>query len=250
VYWIKNFKSRRGKTISRTEEGTPCRFPFAWDKTMKFTVSQQDLSRGLAVVSHALSNRSTLPILAHVLLATDQSRLRLAATNLEIGIHCWVDTDVHEDGETTVPAKRFAELANSFSEGKKKKPDGSGDNRETVISTTDRAFLESKEFFPFPHSLNLRRKETYDEFVSMAVLLAKMLGILSVMACGKRSVEQSTGGGGRILPPWRGPAPDAEKNLLLLTLSYTMHPLHLRKRMVVFIVGSIVLSRWNSETQR
>lgn len=84
---------------------------------MKITVLQQDLSRGLAVVSHAIPNRSTLPILAHVLLATDQGRLKLSATNLEIGIHCWVDADVQEDGKTTVPAKRFTELVNSLAQG-------------------------------------------------------------------------------------------------------------------------------------
>lgn len=77
---------------------------------MKITCKQQDLSRGLSAVSHAVSNRSTLPILSNILLATDQGRLKLSATNLEIGINCWVDGQISEEGSTTVPAKLLTDL--------------------------------------------------------------------------------------------------------------------------------------------
>ena len=82
---------------------------------MKITCKQQDLSHGLSAVSHAVSNRSTLPILANILLATDHGRLKLSATNLEIGINCWVDAQVHEEGTTTVPAKLLTDFVNSLS---------------------------------------------------------------------------------------------------------------------------------------
>ncbi len=84
---------------------------------MKITCKQQDLSRGLSVVSHAVSSRSTLPILANILVATDRGRLKLSATNLEIGINCWIDADVHEEGATTVPAKTFIDLVSSLRQG-------------------------------------------------------------------------------------------------------------------------------------
>ncbi|GAC1365203.1 MAG: DNA polymerase III subunit beta [Ktedonobacteraceae bacterium] len=84
---------------------------------MKITCKQQDLSRGLSVVSHAVSSRSTLPILANILMATDQGRLKLSATNLEIGINCWIDADIQQDGSTTVPAKTFIDLVNSLRQG-------------------------------------------------------------------------------------------------------------------------------------
>jgi DNA polymerase-3 subunit beta len=87
------------------------------ETVLKIICKQQDLSRGLSVVSHAVSNRSTLPILANILLATDQGRLKLSATNLEIGINCWIDVDVQEEGATTVPAKPFTELVNSLAPG-------------------------------------------------------------------------------------------------------------------------------------
>ncbi len=81
---------------------------------MKLICKQQDLSRGLSIVGHAVSNRTTLPILSNILLATDQGRLKLAATNLEIGINCWVDAEIEEEGSTTVPAKLLTDFVNSL----------------------------------------------------------------------------------------------------------------------------------------
>ena len=57
---------------------------------MKVTVTQQHLAHGLSIVSRAVSPRSTLPVLSNLLLATDEGRLRLSATNLELGITCWI----------------------------------------------------------------------------------------------------------------------------------------------------------------
>src|SRR5947208_9969984 len=81
---------------------------------VKITCKQQDLSHGLTAVSHAVSSRSTLPILSNILLATDHGRLKLSATNLEIGINCWVDAQIHEEGTTTVPAKLLTDFVNSL----------------------------------------------------------------------------------------------------------------------------------------
>ncbi len=81
---------------------------------MKVTVLQENLAHGLAVVSRAVSPRSTLPVLSNVLVATDEGRLRLSATNLELGITCWIGAKVEEEGSTTVPARTFADLVNTL----------------------------------------------------------------------------------------------------------------------------------------
>ena len=80
---------------------------------MKVTVLQENLARGLGIVSRAVSPRSTLPVLANIMLATDEGRLRLSATNLEMGITCWIDSRIEEDGSTTVPARTFGDLINA-----------------------------------------------------------------------------------------------------------------------------------------
>ncbi len=81
---------------------------------MKASVLQNHLAHGLGMVSKAVSPRSTLPVLANVLLATDEGRLRLSATNLELGITCWIPGTISEEGAITVPARTIADLVNAL----------------------------------------------------------------------------------------------------------------------------------------
>jgi len=81
---------------------------------MKVSCLQENLARGLGVVARAVAPRSTLPVLGNVLLATENGRLRLSATNLEMGITCWIGTKIEEDGSTTVPARTFVDLVNTL----------------------------------------------------------------------------------------------------------------------------------------
>jgi DNA polymerase-3 subunit beta len=75
---------------------------------------QENLARGLQVVSRAVSTRSTLPVLANVLLRTEDGGLKLTATNLEIGMTYWVPGKVEVDGATTVPARLLTDVVNSL----------------------------------------------------------------------------------------------------------------------------------------
>ncbi|HUV15420.1 MAG TPA: DNA polymerase III subunit beta [Pelolinea sp.] len=77
---------------------------------MKLTVSQAQLAHGLGLVSRAVSPRSTLPVLNNILIATDEGRLRLSATNLELGITCWIGAQIEEEGSVTIPARIFGDL--------------------------------------------------------------------------------------------------------------------------------------------
>lgn len=81
---------------------------------MRVSCLQENLSRGLAMVGRAVATRPTLPITSHVLLATDESRLKLVATNLEIAISCWIGAKVEEEGSVTIPARLLTEFVNSL----------------------------------------------------------------------------------------------------------------------------------------
>lgn len=81
---------------------------------MKVEVTQELLAHGLSLVSRAVSPRSTLPVLANVLLASDEGRLRLSATNLEMGITCWIPALINEEGSTTVPARTISDLVGTL----------------------------------------------------------------------------------------------------------------------------------------
>jgi len=78
---------------------------------------QENLARGLQVVSRAVSARNTLPVLANVLLKTEDAGLKLTATNLEIGVTYWVPGKIDVDGATTVPARLLTDLVNSLPAG-------------------------------------------------------------------------------------------------------------------------------------
>ena len=78
---------------------------------------QENLARGLGVVSRAVSSRSTLPVLANVLLRTEDAGLKLTATNLEIGMTYWVPGKIETEGAVTVPARLIADLVNGLPAG-------------------------------------------------------------------------------------------------------------------------------------
>lgn len=120
---------------------------------MKVTVLQENLARGLSIVSRAVSSRSTLPVLANILVATDEGRLRLSATNLELGITCWIGAKIEEEGSTTVPARTFSDLVGTFSD---KNVDMNLNVRTQSLnlrcgqSVTDLKCIDAQEFPPMP----------------------------------------------------------------------------------------------------
>ena len=81
---------------------------------MKISCLQENLAKGLSIVGRAVATRSTLPVLSNILLATEQSRLKLSATNLEVGINCWVGAKVEDEGATTVPARLLSDFVHSM----------------------------------------------------------------------------------------------------------------------------------------
>ncbi len=81
---------------------------------MKVSCLQENLQRALAQVSRAVATKTALPVLSNVLLATDDGRLKVAATNLEIGITTWVGASVEEEGRITVDARLLAEFVNTL----------------------------------------------------------------------------------------------------------------------------------------
>lgn len=120
---------------------------------MKATVSQQQLAHGLSVVSRAVSPRSTLPVLANILIATDEGRLRLSATNLELGISCWIGAQIAEEGAVTVPARTFADLVSTLPNDQVTMTLNTRTQTLTVrcgASLTDIKGIDAQEFPPMP----------------------------------------------------------------------------------------------------
>lgn len=81
---------------------------------MNVSCLQEHFAKGLSIVGRAVATRTTLPITNNVLLATDDGRLKLAATNLEIALSCWIGATIEEEGAITVPARLLGDFVNSL----------------------------------------------------------------------------------------------------------------------------------------
>lgn len=85
---------------------------------MKILVLQENLSKALNYVNRAVSTRPNIPILANCLIEAEKGKLKLSATNLEIGISTWIGAEVPDAGKVTVSAKLLSEFMNSLRPGK------------------------------------------------------------------------------------------------------------------------------------
>jgi len=81
---------------------------------VKLTCLQENLAKGISIVSRVVSTRAVLPVLSNILLATEEGRLKLAATDLSTSITCWIGAKVEEDGEITIPARLLADFVSSL----------------------------------------------------------------------------------------------------------------------------------------
>jgi len=119
---------------------------------MKLSCLQENLNRGLGVVGRAVATRTTLPITNNVLLATDESRLKLVATNLEMAISHWIGAKVEEEGEITVPARLLTEFIGSLPADKVDINLTSGKTLELKCARYEARIsgVDAKDFPPIP----------------------------------------------------------------------------------------------------
>lgn len=84
---------------------------------MKLQVTQANLSRALNTVARIANSRGSLPVLANILLKTENNRLKLVATNLDIAISQFVGTKIESEGSITVPARLTQEFVSNLPDG-------------------------------------------------------------------------------------------------------------------------------------
>lgn len=80
---------------------------------MKITVNQKNLKQAVALTEKIVSRNASLPILSNILIKTENGRVRLSATNLEIGTHVFIGAKITEVGEIAVPARIFSDFVSA-----------------------------------------------------------------------------------------------------------------------------------------
>src|SRR3990167_775039 len=83
---------------------------------MKITVNQKNLKKALGLVERIVSRNISLPILNNILLRTENGRLKVSATNLEIGINYLIGAKIEEVGDIAVPARIFSDFIANIDE--------------------------------------------------------------------------------------------------------------------------------------
>jgi DNA polymerase III subunit beta len=85
---------------------------------MKITINQKNLKQATLITEKIVSRNASLPILNNILIKTENGRVRLSATNLEIGIHVFIGAKINEVGEIAVPARIFSDFVSAITSEK------------------------------------------------------------------------------------------------------------------------------------
>jgi len=77
---------------------------------MRVQVDKSSIQKAVQQVQNVVSAKNTLPILSNILIEASKDKLKLVATDLDIGISCTIKANIIEEGATTVPAKKFSDI--------------------------------------------------------------------------------------------------------------------------------------------
>jgi DNA polymerase III subunit beta len=144
---------------------------------MRFSVLQQDLNRGLGIVSRAVPGRTTRPILTNICLASDQGRLRLFATDEEMGIAAWIQAAIHEEGSTAIPAKLLCDVVGYQQPGSMEFTVTAGDHASQAVRVkSQRSNANLRGFDPTEFPLVPGGEGSEPPVLLDAALLKEMLG--------------------------------------------------------------------------
>lgn len=77
---------------------------------MKISISNEELNKGVQIVTRAISQKSVIDALTGVYMEACKEGILLRGTDLEIGIECYVEGIVEKEGRAVIPARNFADL--------------------------------------------------------------------------------------------------------------------------------------------
>ncbi len=87
---------------------------------MKISIDKEILSQAILKVLNVVNPKTNLPILSNILIESVDSKIKISATDLDIGITTGVPAAISEPGAITIPAKKFSEIIRELPEGEVK----------------------------------------------------------------------------------------------------------------------------------
>src|SRR6266571_8172076 len=175
---------------------------------MKVFCLQQNLADGLSAVARVVPAKSTLPVLSNVLLATDEGRLKLAATNLEMAMTVWVGARVESEGTITLPARVLSEWINLLDRDQQIELNLNARNKKVHLQCaryeSNMSGIDAEDFPPIPAveegtSVTLEASLLKDAIGQVAFAAAQddsrpvLAGVLLKLAEGKLTLAAADG---------------------------------------------------------
>jgi DNA polymerase III subunit beta len=118
--------------------------------SMKINCRTEELSRGVQTIQSALSPRTTLPILLNFLLETENSKLKLISTDLQMGVKHYVPAEVESEGSITIPAKKFSDILHTLPNGQEVFLTMDSDGKVTIKSGRSRFVINGTPKSEYP----------------------------------------------------------------------------------------------------
>ena len=85
---------------------------------MELTLNRVSLLNSLSMVQGIVERRNTIPILGHVLIEPGEDKLKISATDLEVGITTQIEAETAQSGSFTLSARKLFEIVRE-TEGEK-----------------------------------------------------------------------------------------------------------------------------------
>ena len=118
---------------------------------MKFKINKEQIINQLQSLAAVADKKQTLPILSNILIKCDDSKLKFQSTDLEVELEVEVsEAKIEIAGETTIPAKKTADIVRELPDGEISFEQDEGSNKLTVKSKSGRYSLSTIPSSDFP----------------------------------------------------------------------------------------------------
>lgn len=147
---------------------------------MKFVLSTQELNYLLNKIQNVVGQKATIPILSNFLIEAFNDELVLTATDLTVGIRCFTEAKIIEEGSTTLPAKRFAQLIRELT-ATNLEVASNANEVTTIVAGTSRFKLNGMGKNEFPtlpdmstaHHFQMKQSDLKDMFYRTSFAVSK-----------------------------------------------------------------------------
>jgi DNA polymerase III subunit beta len=147
---------------------------------MKFVISTQELNFLINKCLNVVPQKATVPILSNILIEAINGELIITATDLTVGVRCFTEAKILEEGSTTLPAKKFAQLVKELTSLSVEITTNSNEVTE-ILSDTSRFKLNGMSRNEFPSlpvltgatQFTIKQKELKDMFFRTAFAVSR-----------------------------------------------------------------------------